>query len=206
MDKVLCHLSGGYDSMASTLLVANTGVEFACVFFDIGQPYYMQEISAVERMDRFLNDTYPLTFKGTVVRQVETDLSDGGDVSAYIPVRNLVFGGMSANIALARGYNKVAVGNKTLEIREDDPYCFRDCSKEFYDKLSEISTFASQGKTLEFIMPLVVDGKSLTKGQVLSIIKTAGIDLNDLWSCYEAGDTPCGVCYHCLELQKAMTE
>lgn len=201
--KVIAHLSGGFDSAASTLLVAETGATFKTLLIDLGQPYAEQEIKAARAFSVFLAQKYN-NYQGHHILSVDMALSQAGEVSAYIPVRNLVIGAMSANLALALGYDAVAVGNKTLELRPEDPYCFNDCSREFYDKLGGIATFASQGKHVEFLMPLIdpIQGP-LSKRAVVELVAQAGYDPRLLWSCYNAAERPCGECHHCHELKDA---
>lgn len=208
--KVLCHLSGGFDSVASTLVAANeldVNDKFSTVFYAIGQPYESQEREAANYVVSMLRSLFPDKYVGHHELSLNILASfDPNLPSAYIPVRNLVLSSSSANLAIALGYDKVAVGNKTIAVREDDPYSFSDCSVKFYSMMSDISTFASEGKKLEFIMPLVLaegeDMYSYTKDEVMGICESNGIDLTKLWSCYENGVIPCGVCYHCQEIKK----
>ncbi len=201
--KVLCHLSGGFDSAASTLLIAEQEHEFATLLIDLGQPYSEQEQQSSRAFQDFLHGKYPQTYKGHFTRMVDMELSQEGEVSAYIPVRNLVIGAMSANLALAHGYEAIAVGNKTLELRPDDPYCFNDCSFEFYRKLGDLATFASQYKNIMYVMPLIRGGTPMTKQEVVLYIKDRGFDPSNLWSCYTNQYKPCGECHHCIELKDA---
>lgn len=198
-DRVLSQLSGGFDSTASTLYVAESGVEFSCVFFNINQVYLKQERKAVAYIDKFLVEKYP-NYIGLKEISCNLELGAPGEVDAYIPVRNMVLGSLSINYAIANGFNVIAVGNKTLEIREDDPYCFHDCSREFYTKMGDLGTFASQGKKIRFDMPLIQNGYSRTKRDVIQKIIDVKLDVKELWSCYADNAEPCGVCYHCQEV------
>lgn len=200
--SILAHLSGGFDSAASTLKVANMGVEFRTLLVDLGQPYIEQERKAAEGFSAWLSQKYD-KYVGLHELRVDMALSQSGQVSAYIPVRNLVIGAMSANLALAYGCDTIAVGNKTLELRPEDPYCFNDCSRAFYDQLGQIATFASQGKSIDFIMPLINQGVPMSKREVVLYIQDHGYDVRQLWSCYESTARPCGACHHCAELINA---
>jgi len=213
--SILAHLSGGFDSAASTLKVANTGVTFRTLLINLGQPYLLQERKAAETFAGWLSEKYP-NYLGHHELKVDMALSQQGQVSAYIPVRNLVIGAMSANFALATGCDTIAVGNKTLELRPEDPYCFNDCSLEFYTELGKLATFASQGQSVQFIMPLLdlvhdkwVEGVEIkkrvpmSKREVVLYVQEQGYDVRRLWSCYESSIRPCGKCHHCAELINA---
>ncbi len=202
MKKILCHLSGGFDSLASTLAIAETGEGFGTVFFNYDQIYWRQESKAVHECVAFLSKTFP-NYLGHTQIQVDMSLGAPGEVAAYIPVRNLVLGAHSINLAISQGYTLIAVGNKTTQVREGDPYSFNDCSVDFYKRLGDLGTFASQGKSVQFLMPLVKGGVAITKTQVIKSILDHGFDPKLLWSCYENQSKPCGSCYHCEEVTKA---
>lgn len=202
--KVICQLSGGLDSVLSTLLVAENAevTEFQTQFVNVRQPYLDQESRAVRYMFQFLTEKYPDKYKGHNYGEVSLNCNKDPNLpSAYIPVRNLVIGAMSANLALAEGYNGVATGSKTTTKREGDPYSFSDCSTRFHSLLSQIASFASEDKMIYFWQPLVCDF-ALSKKNVIEALIDRGVDLSRLWSCYSTGDTHCGDCYHCEEIKK----
>lgn len=206
--KILSHFSGGYDSIASTISMLNKGHTVTGIFFNIGQQYYTQELKAVTYISKILHNKYA-NWQGCVEHKLDLELkSNDNSPSAYIPVRNFAFIAVSANYAIAHNMDAIAVGNKTVEIREEDPYSFRDCSVTFYDMVTNIINYCSEpsAKKVNVVMPLVIDGNAVSKSDVLEIIHDAGIDLNKLWSCYEDGDVPCGACYHCMEVKTALEE
>ncbi len=223
--KILSHLSGGFDSVAACIKLLEQGHEVKGLFFDLGQEYLKQELSATVYASDFFIDKYP-NWLGIEFAKAPMELSRAADGSptAYIPVRNFVFAAHSANIALAGGFEAVAVGSKTIAVRPEDPYSFADCSIDFYNKVESLVDFCSEGgDSVKFIMPLVTwksyktyhvwesvtmpdsgyQPSPLSKGEVMQIIIGAGMDLSKLWSCYEDGDQPCGKCYHCIEVKKA---
>jgi 7-cyano-7-deazaguanine synthase in queuosine biosynthesis len=90
--KVVSHMSGGFDSAASTIMVAEAGHEFQTLMIDLGQPYAEQERAAVVELEFFLRGRYPSTYYGHSTLRVDMALTQVGQVVAYIPVRNLVIG------------------------------------------------------------------------------------------------------------------
>ena len=228
--KILAHLSGGFDSTAVVAKLLKDGHTVAGLFFNLGQMYLDQEEAAVDYAHDFFMEKYPDTFLGAQMHRADmiNSMTTGTAPSEYIPVRNLVLASHSANIAIARGFEVIAVGNKTIEVRPDDPYSFSDCSIEFYRMVENIVNFCSEGDdTVKVTMPLVkwesaytghiwdhpvmpggkiYTPKAYTKGEVIQILLDAGMDLTKLWSCYKIGKKPCGICYHCEELKKAFNE
>lgn len=200
--KVLSQLSGGLDSVASTIKVAETSTEFKAIFFDIDQPYVIKELMAVKYVDEYLQKRYS-NYKGLIVSKIDMALSGGDGPNEYIPVRNLVLGAMSANQAIALGYDTIAVGSKTTQVREDDPYSFSDCSVAFYSDFGKLVTLASESGKYQFIMPLLKTPEvAMTKKEVIQYLIDKNVDVRKLWSCYGVGDTYCGNCYHCVEIIK----
>jgi len=207
--NILSQISGGYDSTAVMIKLLNEGNYVKGIFFNYGQKYYESEKDALLYIDKMLKKTYEnyLGYEEVPVNMQLTRNSDGSP-SDYIPIRNLVLGTLSANYALSNGYNKIAVGNKTVEVRENDPYSFADCSVSFYKGMSDIVNLASEpGDEIEFIMPLLkTPTAALTKGDVVTIIHKSVLEFSKLWSCYETNELPCGDCYHCKENKKAFRD
>jgi 7-cyano-7-deazaguanine synthase in queuosine biosynthesis len=203
--KILSQLSGGIDSVGSTLKVAQSGHEFGTVFFNLGQVYFEQEHKAVKYFVNYLETHYANTYKGHHNCEVfmDTVSPDPNTPSEYIPVRNFVLGAMSVNKALANGFDTVAVGSKTVAVRPGDPYSFSDCSVEFFQKMSDIASFCSENQRVEFVMPLINHMVPDTKQEVIRYLIEHDVDVTKLWSCYNGTvEQHCGVCYHCEEIQK----
>ena len=214
--KILSHISGGFDSVACCIKLLEEGHAVRGLFFDLSQAYVEQERRAVQYASNFLFAHYDnwLGFTTASV-PMKLQLSSGDTPSEYIPVRNFVLGSHSANIALAEGFEAVAVGNKTTKLRPDDPYSFQDCSIEFYKRMEDIVGFCSEGDTIvKFLMPLIhweANGEipqpvAMTKPQVITTILNSGMDITKLWSCYRNEEMSCGECYHCIEVKNAFGE
>ncbi|KKN68000.1 hypothetical protein LCGC14_0455560 [marine sediment metagenome] len=204
MTTAVCELSGGYDSALSTLLALRKYDSVFGVFTNYGQVYAEQERASAEYLAEWFT-RYPswrgLTRLKCTLSQALPDQSD----SPYIPVRNLVLGTLSANFAQAHGANVVVVGSKTTEYRPDDPYCWYDCTTEFYEGMGALVSLAAEaGHEIRYEQSLILDGQPLTKAQVLEALIDEGIALIKLWNCYEAGERPCQKCFHCLDMRKTL--
>lgn len=211
--KILCHLSGGYDSVAAIIKLLDEGHEVAGVFFDLGQIYVKQERAAAQYVADYCNVTYGDKFLGFYDEKVPMyqHRAADGSPSEYIPVRNMVFAAHSANMALSMGFEGVAHGSKTTQVRPDDPYSFSDCSVSFYQQVTQLVDFCSEGgDSVKFFGPLITydgyDWVPMTKGAVVQIILDSGVDMNKLWTCYKDGEKACGECYHCVDAKKAFAE
>lgn len=206
--KILSQISGGYDSTTVMIKLLNEGHQVKGIFFNYGQSYFNSEMESIEYINQLLINEYN-NYEGIEIINTHLQTESSTENSDYIPIRNLVLGTLSANYAIANGYEAIAVGNKTLEVRPNDPWSFADCSVEFYEKMTKLINFAAESNNqgLEFIMPLVKSRtEAYSKKEVIEIILNSVLDITKLWSCYDDGDIPCGVCYHCLENKEAFKE
>jgi 7-cyano-7-deazaguanine synthase in queuosine biosynthesis len=195
--KILCEISGGYDSACVAQMLSEQGHELTGFFVNYGQPYQTNEyMAAMHVADR-------LGFSVQMIHcQLGLGLPDGSVPAAYVPIRNLVIGTLMANRAEALGIRTIAVGSKTTEYRPNDPYCFYDCTTEFYQRMANLVTLASQpGHGVQYIQPLIVDGCSLSKAEVVQKLIDTGWNLRNLWNCYGTGTTPCMQCKNCIEMR-----
>lgn len=204
--KVVCELSGGFDSAAAAISSCGQYEEVYGYFIDYGQVYAEREREAARYMSNFLTARCPDKWKG--LREVQVDLSQqlsGQDASnPYIPIRNLVLGTMSANYAQSIGARVIITGSKTVEYREDDPFCWWDCTSEFYAELGALVNLATEeGSEVTYRQILVRSDKiPLTKVEVLEVLRGEDVDLRKLWNCYAGGVEPCRDCFHCTDMRE----
>lgn len=198
MRGIVAEVSGGFDSAMSAYMAASTGRPVHPLFVDYDQPYAPQELQAakyvVDHLKQFPN------VNDLEVRYTDIALrSPPGSVSEYVPIRNLVLCSLSANYAQSVDASSVYVGSKTSEWREGDPYSFRDCTTEFYDRVSDLVALASETPDLvvKFEQPLIINGLPSTKHQVMRGLFELGVNLENLWTCYSDSPFPCKACYHC---------
>lgn len=214
MRKTLVQISGGFDSLAAAILELRAGWECWGLFIDYGQPYVKHERAAAWEVHKWLCAKYPLQWKSCTHRHVDLEIGSTSEVKAYIPMRNMVITAMSVNAAAAIKCEAVTVGSKSALHRPDDKYSFCDSTSTFYMTMQNALREGREAGMLphSIRMPLVfADGEiksshyadCWTKERVLKLIQDEGIPLDLLWNCYGAGPSPCGECYHCVELKKA---
>ena len=121
--------------------------------------------------------------------QLET--SDGKPVSTYVPFRNGLFISVAASIALSKGCDVIFYGAHADDAAGS---AYPDCSVEFNDAMSK-AVYEGSGKQLRVCAPFV--GKS--KAEIVSIGLRLQVPYNLTVSCYEGGDTACGVCGTCRD-------
>lgn len=202
--KALVHVSGGLDSAAALLFTLNSGHEVIPVFYDYGQSYAQQERVAAGRLVNALRERVDFMKRLAPLRQHHFDMytKSNTGVDEYVPYRNLVLAASSANTAAALNCDVVIVGSKTDVVRESDPYSFKDsCFKFYYDFDILVNSITEMGTSRPLIqMPLA----GWSKADVVKYLIENRVNHKGLWTCYVAGDEPCGQCYHCNEYTHAL--
>src|SRR3989339_684341 len=218
--KSIVLLSGGLDSAVSLALAIRKGLKVkSALTFDYGQKSARQEI----RSARFLCRKYhikhrifnlkwlgklaanPLTDKTKPIphcgRQSPPLLSSPrwgegrgrGDFYSshlvWIPNRNALFINIAASFAEALGYRYIITG-----FNKEEAVNFPDNSIPFINAVNQTLKYS----TLKGNVKVVSFTAKMDKKQMTSQARRLGLPLDKLWSCYEGGKTPCGVCESCL--------
>lgn len=117
--------------------------------------------------------------------------TDGKPVSTYVPFRNGLFLASAASIALSNGCTEIYYGAHSDDAAGN---AYPDCSSDFNDAINRAIHLGSGGE-LRVIAPFI----GMNKAQVIAEGLKLGVPYELTWSCYEGGDTPCGVCGTCRD-------
>jgi 7-cyano-7-deazaguanine synthase len=82
-----------------------------------------------------------------------------------------------------------------------DHHIYPDCRPGYIEAFDQMSKEATDGR-----VRLLAPFQDKTKGDILSIGKTLGLDYANTWTCYKGGDRPCGVCGSCTERREAFEQ
>ncbi len=121
--------------------------------------------------------------------------TNGHPVSTYVPFRNGLFLSSAASIALSNSCTEIWYGAHSDDAAGN---AYPDCSAEFNDAISR-AIYLGSGNALEVKAPFV----GMTKAEVVREGLRIGVPYKLTWSCYEGGDTPCGVCGTCRDRRAA---
>ncbi len=121
--------------------------------------------------------------------------TNGHPVSTYVQFRNGLFLSSAASIALSNGCAEIWYGAHSDDAAGN---AYPDCSAEFNDAISR-AIYLGSGNALEVKAPFV----GMTKAEVVREGLRIGVPYELTWSCYEGGDTPCGVCGTCRDRRAA---
>ncbi len=159
--------------------------------------YYHVELISLDLAEIFKYDTTCTLLAGneqeipkeTYSEQLEK--TDGTPVSTYVPFRNGLFLSTAASIALAKNCSVILYGAHSDDAAGN---AYPDCSEAFNHAMNE-AIYLGSGKQVKIEAPFV----TMNKAEVVK----KGLDLHVpyelTWSCYEGGDTPCGVCGTCRD-------
>lgn len=116
-------------------------------------------------------------------------------VSTYVPFRNGLFLSCAASVALSHSCEKIMYG-----AHADDAAgaAYPDCSLPFVTAMNQ-AIMEGTGGQLRLEAPFV----SVSKTEVVRTGLKLDVPYALTWSCYEGGETPCGVCGTCIDRQTA---
>lgn len=116
--------------------------------------------------------------------------------AVYLPSKNLIFYGIATYYAERLGAVAILGGHY-----RKDQTLFPDANRDFFQKLSELIRMSTwTPRSVELVLPFLEWDKS----DIIRLGYRLGVPLEDTWSCYGDGDTPCGVCEGCREVKSAI--
>lgn len=196
--------SGGLDS--TTLLYDKRERIALAVTFDYGSVHNMREIECARWNCEKLGiehivisfDFMSRYFKSSLLENAEAipegHYADSNMKSTVVPFRNGIMLSIACGLAESRGLRHVMMAN-----HGGDHAIYPDCRRGFVDAMSKAMAEGTyDGVTI--IAPYT----DITKGDIASIGKMAGVDFSHTYSCYKGGEKHCGKCGTCEERKEAM--
>ena len=212
MDKAVVLLSGGLDSATTAAIAIAEGYEPIALSFRYGQRHY-KELEAAAKIAKLLRIEQhfvvdvnlsqwggsSLTDKSMEIPQ--TGLTKNTIPSTYVPGRNTVFIAIALSLAEAQNARAIYLG-----INAVDYSGYPDCRPEYlqaYQQLANLSSKAGiEGQAPQLIAPLV----NYSKTDIVRRALQLNVPIADTWSCYQGGETPCGLCDSCRIRDRALLE
>ena len=156
------------------------GVEH--LYLDLEPIFRYSDCSLLKHSDREIpHESYAEQLKET----------DGSPVSTYVPFRNGLFLASAASIALSYGCEVIFYGAHSDDAAGN---AYPDCSDAFNQAMNQ-AIFLGSGEQLRIEAPFV----QWTKADVVKRGLELHVPYELTWSCYEGGETPCGVCGTCRD-------
>lgn len=205
-------LSGGLDSATATAQAIEDGYTPIALSFRYGQRHERELIAAqniahhFQIQEHFIIDVNLGQWGGSSLTDMsqsipQTGVQDDIIPSTYVPGRNTVFIAIALSLAEAKAASAIYLG-----INAVDYSGYPDCRPEYlnaYQHLARLSSKAGlEDHAPQLIAPLILDSK-------VDIVRRAiqlGVPIQETWSCYSGGTTPCGQCDSCRIRDHALTE
>lgn len=169
---------------AAEQIAAYYGVQWKTL--DLALLFADSDCALLQRSDREIpKESYAKQLEGT----------EGQTVSTYVPFRNGLFLASAASIALSNGCSVIYYGAHSDDAAGN---AYPDCSAAFNAAMNE-AIFLGSGNALRVEAPFVEQ----TKADVVRLGIELGVPYELTWSCYEGGETPCGLCGTCRDRMAA---
>lgn len=210
--KAIVLLSGGLDSATTAAIALADGYKIIALSFRYGQRH-SRELEAATKIAQalgitahFVVDVNLSQWGGSALTDQSVDLPQDGVKSGIIPVtyvpgRNTVFIAIALSLAEAKGASAIYLG-----INAVDYSGYPDCRPEYLAAYQNLANLASrvgiEGHTPQLVAPLIMASK-------VDIVRRAvalNVPIEDTWSCYQGGATPCGLCDSCRIRDRALIE
>jgi len=203
MDGHLVVLSGGLDS---TVCMAMANRESAtpplALTFDYGQRHRTEldraaGVAGHYRSDHLVVQIDTAAWGGSALTDPSIEVPKGGSghgiPTTYVPARNSIFLAVALGVAEARALDAVWIGVNAIDYSG-----YPDCRPEFIEAFRRVAETGQKrgvdGDPIAIRTPLIQASKS----EIVVMGHELDAPLHLTWSCYQGGDTPCGVCDACL--------
>ena len=196
-------LSGGLDSAMAAALALEAGHRVIGLSFDYGQRH-RRELSAAQTIasNLELDEHHCISvdlaaWGGSALTDPQLSVpSDGVQdnviPSTYVPGRNTVFIAIGLSLAEAKGAQRLVLGVNAVDYSG-----YPDCRPDYLDAFQTLAHLSSkagrEGRGIQLWAPLV----SWSKTRIVEEALRLGVPIEDTWSCYSGGESPCGVCDSC---------
>jgi 7-cyano-7-deazaguanine synthase len=206
MPKAVILLSGGLDSTTVLYQAAHDGFDCYALSFDY-QQRHRRELAAARQV--------ATTLGVAEHRVVEFDLRSWGGSAltdnaialpvdrqlgqmaeeipvTYVPARNTIFLSFALAYAEAIAAQRVYVGVNALDYSG-----YPDCRPAYIAAMQQVFDLGTKqgltGNGIIIAAPLM----ELRKTEIIQLGNQLGVPWIDTWSCYDGGESACGVCDSC---------
>ena len=212
MNKAVVLLSGGLDSATTAAIAIAEGYQAIALSFRYGQRH-QRELDAATKIAKILGirehyvvDVNLSQWGGSSLTDKSMTIPQQGIQpeiipSTYVPGRNTVFIAIALSLAEAKNAQAIYLG-----INAVDYSGYPDCRPEYLQAYQQLANLSSkvgiEGNSLQLVAPLVNDSKADIVRRALKL----NVPIADTWSCYQGGETPCGLCDSCRIRDRALLE
>ncbi|MCD6383545.1 MAG: 7-cyano-7-deazaguanine synthase QueC, partial [Thermoplasmata archaeon] len=199
-------LSGGLDSSVTAAYARSKGYSIYALTVIYGQTH-SREIESAKSVAKYLKaeehriiELPPFIFQSSALlgaEEIPTDrrleeIPDSSIPPTYVPARNIVLLSIASAWAESVGAEAVFIGVNALDYSG-----YPDCRPEFIEAFQEVlkrgTKAGVEGRAIKIVAPLI----NMSKGEIVRLGHSLGLDFSLTWSCYKGGERACGVCDSC---------
>ena len=225
-------LSGGLDSTTVTAYARDRTERLTALTFHYGQSHakevdHAQQIAQIMGIDHKLLDISFMSDVAWYSALTSPDLfpiPKGRDAKemgfgipiTYVPLRNTIFLALSAGFLESQVLHAIEVEGRRADEMQACLYMapnaidysgYPDCRPEYFEQMRDTLRYGSKlgtqyGIAFEVETPII----HLSKAEIVKMAVELNVPLEHTWSCYEAGDAPCGRCDSCILRAKGFQE
>jgi 7-cyano-7-deazaguanine synthase len=208
-------LSGGLDSSANLALAYARGDRLAALTVNYGQRAWESERRAARALSEHYGASWrelelpflgqlggsALTDRTREVPELSRDVLDTMSVvtktadAVWVPNRNGILIHLACAYAESIGASHVLVG-----FNREEGTTFPDNTRAFMDSVNGSLEYSTRGKVRVDSLTVDLDKREIV-AKLRALAKPFPMEL--VWSCYSAGDKPCGRCESCQRLARA---
>lgn len=209
--KAISVFSGGLDCTVATS-VYDKDCEIHAITFDYGQKAFTQEVNASKKICEHMGWTHEVISLPWLAKISNSSLNTDEDIpevreddldnfdkssqtasNVWVPARNTVFTSIALSYAESIGAEIIIVG-----WNGEEGETFPDNSKEYMEEFNKLIEVGSPEK-IRIEAPCI----DLNKEEIVELGFDIGAPMELSYSCYNGGETPCGVCESCMRRKRA---
>ena len=209
--KAISVFSGGLDCTVATS-VYDKDCEIHAITFDYGQKAFTQEVKASKKICEHMGWTHEVISLPWLAKISNSSLNTDEDIpevseddldnfdkssqtasNVWVPARNTVFTSIALSYAESIGAEIIIVG-----WNGEEGETFPDNSKEYMEEFNKLIEVGSPEK-IRIEAPCI----DLNKEEIVELGFDIGAPMELSYSCYNGGETPCGICESCMRRKRA---
>jgi 7-cyano-7-deazaguanine synthase in queuosine biosynthesis len=197
-------ISGGADSMLAALMAIEKygpECEYHGLLVNYNQlPFLIEQQKAEIFCERYNIKLHVVKISDLFTTGAVVGEQNVGEVSdVYTPLRNFVIGAIAASLAERLGASVIVSGSKTLNL-DGTPWSFTDSTLGFYLHMDSMLNYLTHGKIKTD--PILMQGRNtkMTKFEVYDGLEHYGLEIDDMWNCFNSATEKCGYCNNCKTL------
>lgn len=213
--KAISLLSGGLDSVVATWLAAREMEVALALTCDYGQRAAQCEIWAASQVAGALGVPHQVVslpwlkavagdaltnperaLPTPTASDLDSDAAEASAAAVWVPNRNGLMVNVAAVYADALDCEAIIAG-----FNAEEGATFPDNTPEFVEAAERFLSFSTR-RHCRLVSPTL----HLTKPEIVRRGLETGAPLDLVWSCYESGPEPCGVCESCLRSRRAFAK